>query len=74
MFANITELELQDNEELIEQLSTYVNELKYVDLDDDSTGDVSYPLCNIRAICDILEDRLPNLLKHSVSDIDSRYW
>ena len=58
MFANTTALKLSSNDELIERLSSLVNELNYVDLDDDANDDVSYLLCNIRAIADVLEDRV----------------
>lgn len=58
MYANTTALKLSSNDELIERLSSLVNELNYVDLDDDANDDVSYLLCNIRAIADVLEDRV----------------
>ena len=58
MFANTTALKLKDNDELITELSNHVNELHYCDFDDDSRGDVSYILCHIRVIADILQDRV----------------
>jgi len=58
MFANIDNLKKQDTDELIEQLSSHINELNYCDFDDDFGDHVPYHLNHIRVIADILEDRV----------------
>lgn len=58
MFANVDALKRQDTDELIYDLSRHVNELNYCDFDDDFGDHVPYHLNHIRAIADILEDRV----------------